>query len=183
MNDEIRLIRKVQKNADKDAADILIRKYYDEIYKYVYKQASDKHSALDLTQEIFISMFRTINLYDNKKAGFRTWLYRIATNKIIDHHRSRAVSRTQILNLDDFDIADEENFARQIEDSDLILRIKDYIGTFEADIQRIFRLKVFGEYTFAEIAKMTELSEPTAKTKYYRTMKILRKEFQHEYNS
>jgi RNA polymerase sigma-70 factor (ECF subfamily) len=177
----MRLIRLVQKRADKAAADTLIRNYYDEIYWYAYRQTADKHTALDLAQGIFVAMLKAISRFDGKQAGFRTWLYRIATNKIIDYHRSRSVIQNKILNLDDVEIPDESDFARQMEDGDLAFRIQAYAGTFEADAQRIFRLKIFGEYTFGEIAKMVDMPEATVKTKYYRMLKVIRKEFEDEY--
>lgn len=75
MNDELRLIRKIQKKGDR-AADALIRQYYDEINRYVTRQITDRDIAMDLTQEVFISMLGTISRFDGKKAGFRTWLYK-----------------------------------------------------------------------------------------------------------
>ena len=115
MYDEKRLIRRVQKNGDRSSADALIRKYYDEIAAYVYKQTGDEHTAKDLTQNIFISMLQTITHYNSGQSGFRTWLYKIATNKIIDHHRSRSRIRHKMLDLDDVDIPDEKDFVKQLE--------------------------------------------------------------------
>ena len=181
LNDELRLIRRVIKYADKVAADTLIRKYYDEIYRYAYRQTADESTALDLTQSIFIAMLKAISRYDSKKAGFRTWLYRLATNKIIDHHRSRSVLQNKILNLYDVEIPDETDFTRQMEDRELASKIHAYIGTFDAETQRIFRLKVFGEHTLSEIANLVEIPEATVKTKYYRVLKQVRKEFEDEY--
>jgi len=179
--EQFRLIRKVQKNGDRAAADTLIRHYYDEIYIYATRQTGDKHTAMDLTQNIFVSMLQTISRYDSKQAGFRTWLYRVATNKIIDYHRSHAVLRNKILDIDDVEIPSEEDFTRQLENEDLARKIQAHVATFDADLQRIFRLKIFAEHTFAEIAEMLELPEPTVKTKYYRMVKTLRKEFSDEY--
>jgi len=179
--EEIQLIQKVQKKGDIAAADMLIKNYYDEILAYAYKQIGDKNSAMDLTQGIFISMLKTISRYDNKKAGFRTWLYAIATNKIIDFHRSRSVIRNKILDIDDVDISDDSDFVKQLENIDLAKRIQEFVATFDVDLQRIFRLKIFGGHTFAEIAIMLEISESTVKTKYYRLIKQVRKEFLDEY--
>ena len=181
--DDDKLIRSIQKKADNAAADALIGKYYGEIYAYAYKQTSDKHTAMDLAQNIFVSMLKTIAGYDSRQAGFRTWLYKIATNKIIDHHRSASRVQNKTLNLDDIDIAGESSFGRHMENKDLASRIQAYVSTFDAETQRIFRLKIYGEYTFAEIAKMTEIPEATAKTKYYRLLKTIRKEFDHEYHT
>lgn len=54
------LIKKIQKKQDRRAADELIRLYYKEIYVYVFKQLSAKETAMDVTQEIFLSMLQTI---------------------------------------------------------------------------------------------------------------------------
>jgi len=183
LEDEKRLIRRIRKNADKSAANALVEKYYDEILSFAYRQTSDKQTAMDLTQDIFISVLRTISGYDKRKAGFRTWLYRVATNKIIDYHRSSSKIQNKILDLDDVDIPDETDFTRRMEDNELASRIQAHVGTFDADTQRIFRLKIYGGYTFAEISQMTELAEATVKTKYYRMLKTIREEFGNEYHS
>lgn len=101
MNQEQRLILKIQRKGDRKAADCLIRLYYDEIFRFIRKQTSDEETALDLTQNIFISMLRTIAHYDPKKAGFRTWLYKIATNKTVDYFRSRSKQPVKVLPLDE----------------------------------------------------------------------------------
>lgn len=144
MYDEKRLIRRVRKNSDKSAADELIRNYYDEILRYTFRQTSDNETALDLTQDIFVSMLKTIARYDDKISSFRTWLYRIATYKIIDHHRSRSTALAKTLDLDDIDIPDETEFTRVLENKDLAERIQAHIGTYDAEIQQIFRLKIYG---------------------------------------
>ncbi|MFT4146224.1 MAG: RNA polymerase sigma factor [Mobilitalea sp.] len=182
MDEELRLIRKVQRTGDRVAADALLRKYYDEIYRYVYKQTSDKHIAMDLTQNIFISVLRTISSYDNKHAGFRTWLYRIATNKTIDYFRSRATERKHIFNIEDVEIVDETEFIHQLEIKDLLSKMQAYINSLEVNLQQIFRLKFYGEYTFIQIASLLSLPEATVKSKYYRLLKNLREEFKDEYN-
>lgn len=58
------------------AADELIRSYYDEIYRFVYRQVGSKDDAMDLTQSIFIAMLRALPGYREERASFRTWLYR-----------------------------------------------------------------------------------------------------------
>ncbi|MDR2590365.1 MAG: sigma-70 family RNA polymerase sigma factor [Oscillospiraceae bacterium] len=183
MTDEKRLIRKIKKNADRNAADVLIRRYYDEILSYIYKQTSDKHIAMDLTQDVFVTVLGQIKRYDDRKAGFRTWLYKITTNKIIDYYRSRAKIQNKILDLDDIDIPDKNELTLHLENTDLSSKILTYIATFNAESQNIFRLKVYGEYTFTEISDLTEIPEPTVKTKYYRMIKTLREEFKNEYYS
>lgn len=181
MDEETRLIRKIQRTGNRAAADVLIRKYYDEIYRYVFKQTSDKHTAMDLTQNIFISVLQSISNYTVKRAGFRTWLYRIATNKTIDYLRSRTAERKRVLDIEDMDIPDESEFTRQIDIKALLWRLQDYVNSLETDLQQIFRLKFFGGHTFPQIAALLSLPESTVKSKYYRLLKVLREEFKDEY--
>lgn len=84
---ERKLIRKIKLFGSSKDANTLVKLYYDEIYGFVAKQMNDKDAAYDLTQEIFISMLHSIGSYQEKRASFRTWLYRIAINKIIDCRR------------------------------------------------------------------------------------------------
>lgn len=180
MDEEIRLIRRIQLKGDRAAADLLIRKYYDEIYRYVYRQTSDKHMAMDLTQGIFISLLQSIRNYDMKQAGFRTWLYKIATYKTIDCLRSRTTERKHVVGLSEADLPDEADFMRSIEMRALTAGLRSYINTLPTEEQQIFRLKFFGDYTFLQISDSLSLPESTVKSKYYRLLKVLREEFKDE---
>ena len=102
---ERRLIRKIKLFGSSKDADTLVRMYYDEIYYFVVRQINDRDAAYDLTQEIFISMLRSIGSYREKLASFRTWLYRIAENKVIDFRRRSirwTVSLDNIYDVDTF---------------------------------------------------------------------------------
>jgi RNA polymerase sigma-70 factor (ECF subfamily) len=177
VTEEQRLILKIQRNGDREAADCLVRLYYDEIFRFVRKQTADEETALDLTQNIFISMLRTITHYDPKKAGFRTWLYKIATNKTVDYFRSRAAHPVEVLPIDEVEPASETDFTKQIEDAEFAGRVSNFIAGLPGDTQRIFRLHVFGGYTFRGIADGLGIPESTVKTTYYRLINALRKEF------
>lgn len=176
------LIEKLKRRQRSKEADKLISKYYDEIYVYAYKQILDKDLAMDLTQEIFISMLRSISLYDGGRASFRTWLYKIASNKIIDYRRSRQSRELLSFDSESFDVPVEPDFEKTLENSELIAKIEEYVSSFDSVNQEIFRLRVFGEYTFAEIAKISAMPEASVKTNYYRMIKKIRKEFEDEYS-
>lgn len=140
---------------------------------------SDAELAIELTQETFISMLKTIQSYDKRKgASFRTWLYRIATNKLTDWFRSRSYNQMQTtIQLDDMEPVDHLNFTIQYENKETLERIGQYVSNFPADVQNIFRLHIYGVYTFSEIAHMTKQAEGTIKSKYYRLIRLVRKEF------
>ncbi|MDR1069828.1 MAG: RNA polymerase sigma factor [Gracilibacteraceae bacterium] len=184
MDDEPRLISKIQKKGDRAAADTLIRRYYDEIYRYVRRQIADKDAAMDLTQEVFLSALRAVSRFDGKQAGFRTWLYKIATDKTVDYFRSRAVRRRRVLAADELELPDEADadFTRRIEQADLAERVTRYVNALSAETQAVFRLRSYGGHTFAEIAALLSVPESSVKSKYYRLLRALRKEFGNEWD-
>jgi len=173
-------IRKVQKRGDRESADALISYYYREIYGYVYKQTTDKDLALDLTQEIFMGMLQSLASYDEKKAGFRTWLYKIATYRIVDYYRSKAYRYRQLSKEIDFEIVDGRDFLVDLENQMEVERINEFVNGLAGQLQEIFRLKLYGEYSFLEISRLLDIPESTVKTKYYGLIRQIRKEFRDE---
>ena len=158
-------------------ADQLIRKYYKEIYGYVYRQIGHKETAMDLTQDIFISMLQSITFYNNSKGAFRTWLYRISTNKVIDYYRSKSFQEwTVILNLNDINAASKEDVFTIVNSHETIEKIREIVSKLDIISNEIFRLKFFGEYTFLQISELIHMNESTVKSKYYTMIKIIRKE-------
>lgn len=87
MEQEEKLIRRIVRRGDRKAAGLLVERYYEEIFFLVARQTGEtRETVLDLTQEIFVSMLRSLPSYDREKAAFRTWLNRIAINKIVDRY-------------------------------------------------------------------------------------------------
>ncbi|KNF08402.1 RNA polymerase sigma factor, sigma-70 family [Gottschalkia purinilytica] len=183
MDREKRLIKKIKLKSSQAAANELISKYYKEIYAYVYKQTIDKELSMDLTQEIFISMLKSINSYDENKASFRTWLYKISTYRVVDYYRSKYYKySSNIVSIDDYDIYDNEDIEITMEYKQDIEKIINIVNRLDASTQQIFRLKFFAEYTFLEISNILQISESTVKTKYYSMLKKIRKNFEEEQN-
>ncbi len=66
------LIELIVENNDKNAAELLIGRYYKYVYKEIYIKTSDRELAMDLTQETFIAMLKGLKGFDIKKASFKT---------------------------------------------------------------------------------------------------------------
>lgn len=79
--------------------------------------------------------------------------------------------------IDDVDIAEDISLWYVIENDEFYSRLKNYITMFDDENQRIFSMKFFQEYTFAQIADVMKLSESTVKSKYYRLLKKIKTEF------
>jgi RNA polymerase sigma-70 factor (ECF subfamily) len=78
----------VRAKRDSEAFGILYDRYVDRIYRYVRYRMADPSEAEDLTSEIFFRALRAIGRYA-PSAPFYAWIYRIARNAVIDHHRAR----------------------------------------------------------------------------------------------
>jgi len=174
MEREDKWIRDIQRHGSRTAADQLIRAYYDEIYVFVYRQTGRKEDAMDLTQNIFLAVLRSLPSFDGRRASFRTWLYRIAANKVIDARRK---PRRETVPLEEADLPAAGDFAAGVQDRALLEQIEDYVSALDPRVQAVFRLRLYGEKSFPEIAAALGQSEAAVKAQYYRLMGRLRKEF------
>lgn len=169
-----RLIRYILKKGSNEAADKLIRRYYDDLYFYLYRQVWNGNDALDLTQEVFIAALKGLSAYDDRKSSFRTWLFRIGTYKVIDARRKVKVTW---LELKEEAWQEEQDFDESLYQQELLEKIHQYVAGFRPEIQEVFRLRVYGELSFPEIALLLDQKEERVKAQFYRLMKKIREEF------
>ena len=169
-----RIIRYILKKGSDQAADELIRRYYDDLYFYLYRQVGNGDDALDLTQEVFIAALNGLSSYDDRKSSFRTWLFRIGTHKVIDARRKVKVTW---LELKDVDWIEEKDFDKSLYQKELLGRVNEFVASFKPQIQEIFRLRVYGDLSFPEIASLLGEKEERIKAQYYRLIKKIREEF------
>ena len=65
----------------------IVQRYNRRIYNICYRFAGSGDDAQDLTQEVFIKMFRTLSSYDVERGAFMTWVTTITRNLLVDHFR------------------------------------------------------------------------------------------------
>jgi RNA polymerase sigma-70 factor (ECF subfamily) len=88
------------KQADAWAFDEIVQQYKNKIYNYVCRMTNDSPDAEDITQEVFIKAYVSIGAF-RKDASLDTWLYRIATNLVIDRFRRGKRAPQMVAGLDD----------------------------------------------------------------------------------
>lgn len=71
----------------------IVQRYNRRIYNICYRFAGTGDDAQDLTQEVFIKMFRTLNSYDAGRGAFMTWVTTITRNLLVDHFRKSKQDR------------------------------------------------------------------------------------------
>lgn len=94
------LVEKVQqgdKNAFGEIYDLLL----DRVYRFIYFRTGNKEDAEDLTETVFIKIWKSIPSYENKGLPFEAWVFRIARNIVIDHYRTKKPNVTLDENLKD----------------------------------------------------------------------------------
>jgi RNA polymerase sigma-70 factor (ECF subfamily) len=78
---------------DAPAWEEIVQRYHRRIYNICYRFAGTSDDAQDLTQEVFIKMYRTLNTYDVGKGAFMTWVTTITRNLLVDHFRKTKQDR------------------------------------------------------------------------------------------
>jgi RNA polymerase sigma-70 factor (ECF subfamily) len=74
---------------DNQAFGLIYEKYLDQIYRYVFYRVKEKMVAEDLTEEIFLKVWKSIGTFSGKGHSLSTWLYRIAHNHTMDFFRAK----------------------------------------------------------------------------------------------
>lgn len=87
MHDDVTLIQSYRAG-DTNALRELVERYTDPIYNFTYKLGA-RDEAEDITQEVFIKVWKKIDSFDEEKSSFKTWLFTIARNTTIDYLRKR----------------------------------------------------------------------------------------------
>src|ERR687891_676983 len=82
--------------------DEVVERHSDRVYRLAYRLTGDRHDAEDLTQEVFVRVFRSLDTYT--PGTFEGWLHRITTNLFLDQVRRKARIR--------FDALSDERAAR-----------------------------------------------------------------------
>src|SRR5216684_5074817 len=74
-------------NGDQSAWDLIVRQYWRKVFNVAYKFVGRHEEAEDLTQDIFLKIFRSLGTFD-RRANFQTWLISVSRNLCIDRYRS-----------------------------------------------------------------------------------------------
>lgn len=178
MDKEKKWISDVKTGDARESAGKLIEKYYKEIYAFMYRQCGNKDDAMDLTQDTFTSFLTSIGTYDPEKCSVRTWLYRIASNKVIDLRRT---NHSFDIDIDELQIPEEIDRIRQAEQKELLTEIDGYVSKQDKESESVFRLRLYENLSFAVIGASLGISEGSAKMKYHRLIEKIRKEFGDEH--
>lgn len=170
------LVARIQQK-DEAAFAELFERYRRKIFSIAYKVLGNEADALDMVQDVFVKLHRTIHLWDPGKASFSAWLARLSLNESIDRWRFRKRRTAENLEesvgfLEDTRQESPLDISRGNELRRVLLRELEKLPDLQ---RRVFLLRHFEGYQLHEIAEVTQHALGTIKTSLFRGTHTLRK--------
>lgn len=169
---------------DERAFEILVGRYQNKLINYLNTLIHDYSTAVDLSQEAFIRVYRNAGHYKGEYQ-FSTWLYRIATNLAIDEMRRRkrkgrfffhnvvgsAQNEEKVSSVPDLRDSPE----RRLDQKEKLCRLQGAVDALPEKYRLSFVLKEVQELSYQEIAKALRISQGTVKSRVRRAKLLLRR--------
>lgn len=180
---------------DEESFKILIKRYLKPIYNFVYQYVNDPQEAQDITQEVFVRVWRYLKKFNQKK-NFKTWLFQIAKNVSIDFYRKarfRGGERKNI-SFSDFENEKGENILTEtipdpgplpdeiLERSDIGQQLAKATKKLSLNYKNVICLYYYHHFTFQEIAEILSAPLNTVKSQHRRALSILKKILEKDFN-
>ena len=172
-------------SGDDTAWEELIRVYTRRVYGLCYRFTGKDAEAQDLTQEVFLRVFRTLKTFRADEGSFATWLTRVTRNLLIDHYRRTRQDRVTGSIEDQLATLEEGLSVSTRADSAIAGReaselLQAALQKLSPDLRETVILRDLQEMEYREIALVLKVPEGTVKSRLNRgraeLARILRKQ-------
>ena len=176
---EQELVHSAQKG-DSMAFGELMQAHQDKIYTLCYRMTGNAEDAADLTQEVFLSAWRSLSRFQ-EQSSFGTWIYRMATNASIDFLRRE--KRRQVLSMTMEEDSEErqaqvpdERYSphRLLEQKEARQAVADALAALSPEHRQVLVLREMEGLSYQEIGQLLDLEEGTVKSRIARARLALR---------
>ncbi len=158
-------------NGNQAAWETIVRQHRRKVFNVAYKFVGKHDEAEDLTQDIFLKIFKALDTFD-RRANFQTWIISIARNLCIDHYRSVRKERETIAReVDAGELSPASPDAsplRQLEQNDLREMLRRALDELPETLKTAVILRDLHELSYQEIAERLGLPEGTVKSRINR---------------
>jgi len=168
-------------SGDAAAWEDIVRRYQRRIYNICYSFAGSAEDADDLTQEVFIKMYKTLNSYDVERGAFLTWVTTITRNLLVDHFRKGKHDRlTDSLDANPAQEEDGRSLGEQIEDKSTASpaeqvrsreageAVHEALQKLSPELREAVILRDLQDMDYKEIAGVLKVPEGTVKSRINR---------------
>jgi RNA polymerase sigma-70 factor (ECF subfamily) len=171
-NEGAELVRRCRAG-DGAAWEEIVSNYSRRVYNLAYRFTSRADAAEDLTQEVFIRVYRSLEQYDPKQGDLQNWLMRLARNLIIDDYRrrQRAPQDSYADDLEDHSYhlhTTSNSVQREIERRELGKQVQAGIDKLSPDLRTCVILRDIEELSYQEIVDLLQIPEGTVKSRINR---------------
>jgi RNA polymerase sigma-70 factor (ECF subfamily) len=158
-------------DGDQVAWSQIVQQHWRKVFNLAYKFVGRHDEAEDLTQDIFLKIFRALHTFD-RRANFQTWLISISRNLCIDHYRSvrkeretmaRDVDASQLM-----PVSRDRSPHAELEQIDLKQVIRQALAALAPSLREAVVLRDLQEFSYQEIAARLNLPEGTVKSRINR---------------
>lgn len=155
---------------------------YKEYSKYIFNYLSsftNAEIAEELMQETFYSAMKNIHKFKNNSC-LKTWLYKIAKNKLIDYYKK--TNKMQEINLDNVNerLMISNSFEEDCIDRDELINVYKKIHKLDEKSKEVVLLRIKCEFNFKEIGDIIGKTEEWARITFYRAKVKLKEDFENE---
>ena len=158
-------------DGDQSAWDTIVRTYWRKVFNVAYRFVGTYDEAEDLTQEIFLKVFRSLGTFD-RRANFQTWLISVSRNLCIDRYRSGRRDREVFAREVDAATVQAESAGpsaqARIETQDRVALLREALRDLSPALRTAVLLRDIHELSYQEIAARLGIAEGTVKSRINR---------------
>lgn len=151
-------------------------KYHDRIYNFIYFKIYNSQISEDLTSDVFLAAYRSLNTYDSSKSFISTWLYAIAYNRLKNYYKSRG--KKQTFSIECLTETGEELAPLHdnlLEQQELRIILHEILSQLPERNRKIVMMKYYGNMTSKEIGRAMHISSGNVRVILKRSLAIMEK--------
>ena len=165
------------KNGDKHAFGILVNMYKKRAYFSALGFVHNRERALDLSQEAFVKVWRSIKKIDPNR-NFFTWYYSILKNSCLNDLRKNSKQPQPYLEIIDFDpdnvLDSQMDISGKYEKKEISKLLWDAIKQLNENDREILLLREFQDFSYTEISEILNCPIGTVMSRLYSARKVLK---------
>lgn len=144
---------------------------YEAVYRYTLALCKNETLAEDVTQDTFLKAMKAYEGFKGE-CSLYTWLCSIAKREFLNRIRKQSHENSMD---ESFDVPDEKSDSLEnlIQKKDTAMYIHTLLHKMDEPYKEVFSLRVFGELSFSEIAKLFSKTESWARVTFHRARKII----------
>ena len=151
---------------------------YSKIYNYVYYRLRNRERTEDVVSAVFLKAMENIHRFDGKRASVSTWLFRIAANAVNDYFRRS--NRGAYVPLDHAELSTGDSACGGVIAGETLETLRVSLNALDDRARTVIALRYWGEFSYAEIAKQTGLTEKNVSVVLSRAMTKLKENWKVE---